>query len=310
MTQLFDSRRALPPAGSWLFMVLGICLLILSLSVFIIINMNRTISVPITRIRQKIDRIAAGDFSADADIESDSEIGEVGRGINKLSREVVGLMETRIADEQQKRELEYRMLQSQINPHFLYNTLGAIKWMATLQKAEGIAEMTTALSRLLKTVSKDLRKVVPLRDEIALLDDYFVILKNRYGSAIHFEKQIDDEDLLACRIPRFVLQPIMENAISHGIEPKGRGTIRLHVTRSGGDVVVSLWDDGVGISAEALADINSRTEESFEAQILSGIGIRSVNDRVRHVFGEGYGLKAESEQGVYTRMTIRIPYRY
>ena len=310
LTQLFDSRRALPPAGSWLFLVLGICFLIVLLSVFVIINMNRTISVPIARIRHKIDRIAAGDFSADADIESDSEIGEVGRGINQLSRDVVGLMESRIADEQQKRELEYRMLQSQVNPHFLYNTLGAIKWMATLQKAEGIAEMTTALSRLLKTVSKDLRKVVALRDEIALLDDYFVILKYRYGSAILFEKQIEDEDLLGCEIPRFVLQPIMENAISHGIEPKGRGTIRLTVARSGGDVIVSLWDDGVGMSAGVLADINTHTEDAFAAQMLSAIGIRSVNDRVRHVFGAGYGLRAESELGAYTRMTIRIPYRH
>ena len=309
LTQLFDSRRALPPAGSWLFLVFGICLLIFLLSVFVIISMNRTISIPIAHIRQKIDRIAAGDFSPDPDIESDSEIGQVGRGINRLSREVVGLMESRIADEQQKRELEYRMLQSQINPHFLYNTLGAIKWMATLQKAEGIAEMTTALSRLLKTVSKDLRKVVALRDEIALLDDYFVILKYRYGSAILFEKHIHDEALLGCSIPRFVLQPIMENAISHGIEPKGRGTIRLTVTRSGGDVIVSLWDDGVGISPDVLADINSHGGQLSEAQMLSAIGIRSVHDRVRHVFGEGYGLTAQSEQGAYTLMTIRIPCR-
>lgn len=311
LTQLFDSSRALPPAGIWLFLVLGICLLIILLSFFIIINMNRTISIPIARIRQKINEIAAGDFSVDPGIESDSEIGEVGHGVNKLSGDVVDLMETRIADEQQKRELEYRMLQSQINPHFLYNTLGAIKWMATLQQAEGIAEMTTALSRLLKTVSKDLRKVVALRDEIDLLDDYFIILKYRYGSAILFEKHIDDEALLDCEIPRFVLQPIMENAISHGIEPKGRGTIKLYVTRCGDDVSVSIWDDGVGISPEILADLNSDTAQPSapRTELLSAIGIRSVNHRVRNVFGEGYGLAAESEQGVYTRMTIHIPYK-
>lgn len=308
LTQLFDSRRALPPAGSWLFLVFGICLLILLLSVFVIIYMNQTISIPIARIRHKIDKIAAGDFAVDPGIESGSEIGEVGRGINQLARDVVNLMESRLADEQQKRELEYRMLQSQINPHFLYNTLGAIKWMATLQKAEGIAEMTTALSRLLKTVSKDLRKVVALRDEIALLDDYFVILKYRYGSDIMFEKNIEDEGLLACRIPRFVLQPIMENAISHGIEPKGRGTVKLSVIRRGGDVIVSLWDDGVGISADVLDAINSHTGETGETEMFPAIGIRSVNDRIRHVFGDDYGLKAESEQGVYTRMTITIPY--
>lgn len=307
ITQVFNSAYSMPTAGSWYYLVFAICLLILLLAVVVIITMNRTISRPVVRIRRKLDEIAEGDFSADAGIESDSEIGEVGRGVNRLSHSVVELMEKRLADEQQKQDLEYRMLQSQINPHFLYNTLGAIKWMATLQKADGIAEMTTALSHLLKSVAKDLRKVVPLGDELALLDDYFLILKYRYGGAISFEKHIEDEELLNCVLPRFVLQPLMENAVFHGIEPKGRGEMHLFVEKSGDDVLISLKDDGVGMDSLALEEMNRDIKEKPHDGKEEAVGMRSVHQRVRSVFGEGYGLTAESEKGVYTKMTIRIP---
>lgn len=307
LTQVFDSSQALPAASSWLPLLLGVCLLILALSIAVIFFMNRTISRPVALIRKKIDGIAAGDFSPDPGIESESEIGSVGKGINKLSLDVIALMESRIADEKQKRELEYRMLQSQVNPHFLYNTLGTIKWMATLQKAGGIVEVTTALSRLLRTISKDLRKEVPLRDEVLLLDDYFLILKYRYGGTVEFIKRIENEALLDCMIPRFVLQPLMENAIFHGIEPKGKGRIELRIERSSEAVCVSIWDDGVGIAPDALALLNSSGEKTQAAE-LAYIGMRSVHQRIQNAYGDAYGLTAQSEQNVYTQMTIRIPF--
>lgn len=307
LTQVLDLKKSLPPATSWLSLLPGICLLILALSIAVIFLMNRTISRPVALIRRKIDNIAAGDFSPDPSIESDSEIGNVGKGINKLSLDIVALMESRIADEKQKRELEYRMLQSQVNPHFLYNSLGTIKWMATLQKANGIVEVSTALSRLLRTVSKDLRKEVPLRDEVLLLDDYFLILKYRYGAAVEFIKRIENETLLDCMIPRFVLQPLMENAIFHGIEPKGKGRIELRIERDNEAVCVSIWDDGVGITPDALAllDVN---DEKTQTDELAHIGMRSVHQRIQNAFGDAYGLTAQSEQNAYTQMTIRIPF--
>ncbi|NLW11647.1 MAG: histidine kinase [Clostridiaceae bacterium] len=306
LTQLSDHGSALPPAGSWLPLVIGVCCLILLLSLLAILTLNRAISQPVARISRKLKKIAEGDFSHDPNIESDSEIGAVGHGINQLSHDVVELMETRLASEQNKKELEYRMLQSQINPHFLYNSLGAIKWMATLQKADGIAEMTTALSRLLKTVSKDQRKVVPLRDEIALLDDYFMTLKYRYGGTVSFDKYIEDDKLLDCCLPRFVLQPLMENAIFHGIEPKGRGKIELHISEDNGKASISIWDDGIGIDPEALSNMDWDTSETPDSKQLS-VGLRSVHQRVSNVFGSEYGLNIESEPDKFTKMTIRVP---
>jgi sensor histidine kinase YesM len=146
------------------------------------------------------------------------------------------------------------MLQSQISPHFLYNTLGTIKWMAAIQGADGIAEITTALSRLLRTVANDIRKTAPLREELKFLDDYIVIQKYRYGDSISFEKEIEDESLLDYAIPKLTLQPFVENAIFHGLEPKGGGRILIRVARDGGDALISLTDNGVGMGAEAIAE--------------------------------------------------------
>jgi two-component system sensor histidine kinase YesM len=203
------------------------------------------------------------------------------------------LMDKTIADEKNKKENEYRMLQNQITPHFLYNTLNSIKWMATIQNAGGIAEMTTSLSRMLQTVSKDVRKVVPLRDELSLLGDYLVIQKYRYGDSVTFEKEIADDALLDTLIPRFTLQPLIENAIFHGIEPKGAGTITVKITNNtdAPEVLVTITDNGIGMNAE----------------VIAGMGIRNVDERLRYAFGELYGLRIESEEGKYTAITIRLP---
>ncbi|GHV42479.1 hypothetical protein AGMMS49546_21240 [Spirochaetia bacterium] len=231
-------------------------------------------------------------------------------GINRMAREITALMEKQIADEKNKKENEYRMLQNQITPHFLYNTLNSIKWMATIQNAGGIAEMTTALSRLLQTVSKDIRKVVPLRDELSLLNDYLIIQKYRYGDSVTLEKEIPDESLLDTLIPRFTLQPLAENAIFHGIEPKGSGTITVKVTENKNEAgisetLVSITDDGIGMKAEVIAGVHKT--ESERAGMFQDLGIHNVDERLRYAFGEAYGLSIASEEGKYTTITIRLP---
>jgi two-component system sensor histidine kinase YesM len=214
-----------------------------------------------------------------------------------MTRQISDLMDRRLEDEKNKRDLEYRMLQSPINPHFLYNTLNSIKWMAIIQNATGIVEMTTALSRFLKVLSKETRELVTLRDELLLMDDYLVIQKYRYGGSVNFEKKIEDW-LLDTPIPRFILQPLVENAIFHGIEPKGSGNIVLLAERRDADVLISLTDDGVGMVAPQLP---------ADGESVRGLGIRSVDERLRYAFGEGYGLSIESKQGSYTKVTIRVP---
>ena len=274
--------------------------------------LHRMIAHPITALQNRIEKIGSGDFSSDPSIEWDNELGDIGRGINQMAARVTALMDRRLEDEKQKQDLEYRMLQNQINPHFIYNTLNSIKWMATIQHAPGIAEMVTALSRLLKSVSKGNERLVPLYEEFALLNDYFTIQQYRYGGTITLDvSYIEDERLNHnCLIPRFTLQPLVENAIFHGIEPKGSaGKVMLRVERDpvNGDVLIRLTDDGIGMTPDQVAKALQEPGPEEAAAKYRHVGMWNVHKRLQYSFGEAYGLSIESEPGVGTTVTIRLP---
>lgn len=305
LTQVIPQSQIMPQQGAWFLLLIFLCGLILLLAMFITYSLDRNISRPVAMLRKKINAIAKGDFSIAPELESDSELGLVGRGINKLSTDVVLLMEKRISDEKRRRDLEYRMLQSQINPHFLYNTLNSIKMMAVIQGFNGIVEMTTSLSRLLMSVSKDLRKVVPLRDEIALLDEYIIIQKYRYGNSIIWEKEIENESLLDVSIPRFSLQPIVENSIFHGLEPKGGGIIKLKVSKEEDDVICAIIDNGIGMKSDIIKKLLMNDHKT--KGMFSKLGIHNVNERLIYAFGKGYELSIDSVENQGTTMTIRLP---
>lgn len=275
--------------------------------------LRRVVAVPIKALQQQIERVSEGDFSVNPDIEWDHELGRVGRGINHLSLSVSDLMARRVEDEQQRLALEYRMLQSQISPHFIYNTLNSIKWMATIQKATGVAEMATALSRLLKNVSKGTQKLTSLQEEFALLEDYFTIQRYRYGGTITLEMPaLEDETLLSrYRIPRFTLQPLAENAIFHGIEPKGgvgRLSITLEAEAESGDLLIHLSDDGVGMEPEQIRELLSgHGMEDDNGLQFRRLGVWSVHRLLQLSFGQDYGLSIQSTPGEGTAITMRLP---
>ena len=263
-------------------------LAILVLGLLLAFLLHRMITPPITALQNRITKISSGDFSFDPAIEWNNELGDIGRGINSMSASVTALMDHRLEDEKQKQDLEYRMLQNQINPHFIYNTLNSIKWMATIQHAPGIAEMVTALSRLLKSVSKSNERLVPLYEEFALLNDYFTIQQYRYGGTITLDvSYIEDEKLNhSCLIPRFTLQPLVENAIFHGIEPKGSaGEVTLRVERdtANGDVLIRLTDDGIGMTAEQAAKALQEPGPEEAAAKYRHVGMWNVHKRLRQV---------------------------
>lgn len=292
------------------YLIIGIIsFVVIGLGFSLTFYLNRLINYPVKQINKKMKRIAQGDFSHDDTIEWDNELGEIGKGINVLSTDIVDLMDKRIESEKEKKELEYKMLQSQINPHFLYNTLNSIKWMATIQNATGIAEMTTALSRLMRFVSKDTQQIHTIREEITLLDNFFIIQKYRYGGTIFLEYNIKNDDLYQCQILKFTLQPIVENAIFHGIEPTGEsGLISISMQPLEEDkVVIEITDNGIGMTTEQIeqtlsGSLNNKTE------YFNKIGIDNIKQRIQYEFGADYGLTISSEPGKFTIVTIIIPY--
>ena len=308
--QEFSSQKQ-----AYFILLAGACLIILGLGVVLLTFLHRRINMPIQAISRKVELISQGNFSHDSSIEWEHELGDIGKGINRLSRDVVTLMDTRIEDEKQKKELEYQILQSQINPHFLYNTLNSIKWMATIQNATGIAEMTTALARLLKNISKGNRQIISMREELDLLKDYVLIQNYRYGGMVNVSYSIPDDSLLDYAIPKLTLQPIVENAIFHGIEAKGaNGQITVvfeHESNEteNNDLYIHITDNGVGMSEELIQKVLSGSEDEKKTDFFRKVGIHNVDLRLKHTFGENYGISISSKEGEYTTMTIRLALR-
>lgn len=301
---LYEQRLA------YFYLIAASVVLVLFTGALLMLWLNQRVSGPIALLRRRIQVIGEGDFSIDPSIEWENELGDVGRGINQLSVNVSGLLERRLADQRQKQDLEYRMLQNQVNPHFIYNTLNSVRWMATIQHAPGIAEMVTALSRLLKSVSKGNEKLISLQEELALLNDYFTIQQYRYGGDIRADVTYIESERLCreCRIPRFTLQPLAENAIFHGLEPKGgAGSILLEIRTDGADAVITLTDDGVGMTPERLAQaLQEPSGEDAEAKYRH-VGLWNVHRRIQYSFGTDYGLSLESAPGRGTTVRIRLP---
>ena len=278
-----------------LFVMIGIIVSLIALILYI--YLNRALYRPVRKLALRIEKIQQSDFSQDEDINTEDEFGIIGRGINKLSSEVTDLMDRRVEDERKKLELEYKMLSSQINPHFLYNTFNSIKWMAKIQKAEGISEMITSLSRLMKNISKRDATAVTLSEEMSFIDDYLVIMKYRYGNTIQYTRRVD-EGCCNILLPRFCLQPLVENAIFHGIEPRGTGAVAIIAAEYPDHYVIMVADNGVGFDT-------SQTESRGDG-VFKNIGLDNIRQRLAYTYGDAAAFEITSTVSVGTQCIIRI----
>lgn len=292
---------------STMMIIFFFCIAIgLTLSFFI----SKQLSHPISRLTKRLELVAGGNFEPDSTIETDDEIGMIGKQINKMSSQISTLLDTMVQDEKEKKDMEIKILQAQINPHFLYNTLDSIKWIATMQKNTGIVQVVTALSSLLKNMAKGFNEKVTFRQELDFLQNYVTIEKIRYIELFDVEIQVDEEALYDARIVKLTLQPIVENAIFSGIEPSGRfGLIQIHAFSSDGVFYVTIRDNGVGIAPENIGKLLTDTSRITKSN-MSGIGLPNVDRRLKLVYGEHYGITIESELDNYTMITISLPLEY
>lgn len=285
----------------------GACLII---GLFLSVIFSNQVKKPIDRLVTHIEGIAEGRFTQDKELESEDEIGIVGKVVNDMSRQIETLMEQRVEDEKEKSSLELKMLQAQINPHFLYNTLDSIKWIAVIQKNSGIVKVVTALSSLLKNMAKGFDEKVTVQKELDFLKDYVTIEKVKYVELFDLVVEVDDPLLDQAKIIKLTLQPLVENAIFNGIEPGGKsGTIRIHVFSKEEVLFITVRDDGMGIPPAKLKTLLRQTE-TIKSDHMSGIGLPNVDRRIKLNYGDEYGLAIESEVGVYTQITVKVPLEY
>lgn len=280
------------------------------IGLFLAILLSNNISKPISRLVKVINGISQGNFSHTLNIEGDDEIGEIGKCVNNMSKQIEQLLYDRVQTEKEKKNLEINMLQAQINPHFLYNTLDSIRWIAIIQKNSGIITMVTALSNLLKNMAKGFNEKVTLRQEMDFLNDYIIIEKVRYVELFDVTINIKDSKLYDATIVKLTLQPLVENAIFNGIEScNHNGTIHITAESHEHTLYITVEDNGIGIPPEKVKDLLTQTKP-VKGSTMSGIGLPNVDRRLKLVYGEKYGLEIESEVDKYTRITVKLPLEF
>lgn len=289
-----------------MYTLLGVLALTGLVALGILVIVSKWVTKPISRLILRIQKITKNDFSYDPEIEqTEDEIGEIGRVVNEMVQSVANLMRESIRASEEKSNLEMAMLQAQVNPHFLYNTLDSIYWMSVIQKAPGIGEITKSLSNLLKNMAKGVSDRITLGEELSLLEDYITIQRIRYAGTFEYKNNIDPA-FYQSHIVKMTLQPIVENAIFHGIEPSGRlGTISLTAYEEEEYLFICVYDDGVGMDQEK-AEALLKEKKGSSKRGMGGIGISNVNRRLKLIYGQDCGLFVESCMNSHTRITVKI----
>ncbi len=258
----------------------------------------------ITNLSKAMEKFGQGDFEIDLKVESEDEIGRLSQTFNKMVDDMNELVNTVYEQKMLKQKAQIQSLQMQINPHFLYNTLDTVNWMARIKGADDIGDMISALGSLMRySLAKE--SYVKIREEIRNLEDYLFIQSYRYGDKMNSQIEIDDS-LLDVFIPRLLIQPIVENAIVHGIEEKmDTGTVTIRFWQELEDLFIQIEDDGVGMTEENIMRILNGDISSKNSNHTS-IGVINVNKRIQMIYGSEYGLTIQSSLGAGTKITIHI----
>ena len=205
-----------------------------------------------------------------------------------------------------KRRIENDLLRAQINPHFLYNTLFSIKCLVETGKPEEVSEMISAFIDFLKMTLRQDADLITLNEEFVITEKYLILQQIRYGNMLSFEFETD-ENAGECMVPALILQPIVENAIFHGIEAKGEvGIIVITSKLQDDNLIITINDDGIGMSADKVENIAKQCNKKEYTRNVS-IGIANVSGRIRVDFGDEYGINIESEPDIGTTVTLKLP---
>lgn len=294
-------RKSNEAQSIYILVAAGLVAVALFFSKFIAKNITQ----PIQKLCESMEKVQEGDFSvSDVVVDSANEIGSLTTSFNVMTHRIQDLMEQNIREQEAKRKSELKALQSQINPHFLYNTLDSIIWMAEGKKNEEVVLMTASLARLLRQSISNEDEVVSIGQEIEYARGYLTIQKMRYKDKMEYQIDVDPS-ILNIPLIKLVLQPVIENAIYHGLKYKeSKGFLLVRGFPKDGNAVLQVIDDGVGMDEETLEHIYEKHKVNYRS---NGVGIYNVQKRLQLYYGNEYGITYESEVGKGTTATITIP---
>lgn len=280
--------------------------LISGLTIFLSYKIPRSITRPLQKLNEVTEQVAGGNLLVRSDVKSGDEVGVLSDSLNTMIDKINELLEQVTKEQMRLRKAEFELLQSQINPHFLYNTLDAIIWLAEAGEQKKVVSMVRSLSEFFRTSLNRGKDIILLKEELQHVRSYLEIQQVRYQDILHYEITVPEE-LNQYMIPKITIQPLVENALYHGIKNKrGFGKIELRGRKEGNRLILEVEDDGIGISKERLWQV----KDGIQRKVLTGkdiYGLYNVNERIRLNFGEEYGIDVESTYGEGTIVRVVLP---
>lgn len=266
---------------------------------------TESISQPIRQICDNVKKVGEGEFQITPVQAHDYEVEVLDQGIRKMAGRIQGLIQKEKAEQEEKRLKELQLLQAQVNPHFLYNTLDTIIWLIESRSNDMAITLVSKLSTFFRTSLSKGNDIITMREEISHTESYLEIQKVRYGDIMSFEIQAP-EHLMEVKIPKLTIQPLVENALYHGIKnTRKKGLIQVKVEEKGNEIQIHVKDDGRGISRERLEEIRSSLESNGEGE-RAGFGLATVHERLRLYYGTGYGVQIFTKEGEGTCVEVRM----
>lgn len=286
--------------------IVFVILLILFLLVLINYYISSRITNPIHELEKSVSELEEGNLEAEISIKGSYEIQHLGRSITTMAQQIQVLMQDIVAEHEQKRKSEFDTLQSQINPHFLYNTLDIIVWMIENEQKSEAVKVVTALARFFRISLSRGKSIIRVGDELEHVRNYLMIQHMRFKNKFSYTIEADEEVMELASL-KLMLQPLVENAIYHGMEfMDGDGEIFIRASLQEDELHFLIEDNGLGMLPEQVEHLFTDTSH-IPSRRGSGIGVRNVNERIRLYFGENYGLNIDSEPDEGTRIYIRLP---
>lgn len=280
-----------------------ILLLSMVIAILLIALLSRSVTKPLRQLSKMMEEVGQGNFKTNYIVDSNDEIGALSKTFNQMVKDMEALINREYEAKVMLQSAEMKSLQMQINPHFLYNTLDTINWMARTKGIEDIGNMTSALGRLMR-YSLSEKEIVTIREEIDNLKNYIEIQDVRYGDRMIVKFDIPEE-VKGYYIPKLLIQPILENAIVHGVESKIDDTlIQVSIVQKDEELNIIVEDDGGGMTQYAVEVILSDKKEQRHGH--TSIGVNNVNRRIQNLYGNKYGLMIQSELGAGTKITLRL----
>jgi two-component system sensor histidine kinase YesM len=289
-----------------IFIVTGSALLVyILISSIVWYFVSSKLTKPIARLSAATKMVRKGDFNIQVAVARDDELGDLTQNFNYMVLKIQDLIDEVINENTRKQDAEYRALQAQINPHFLYNTLNTIRWMAMIQKSDSIQNMVDALGRLLKSSTSKQKPIVTIAEEIDILKDYLYLQKIAYKNKFEVVWNVEEE-ALRYRCIKFILQPLVENSIFHGILPKaGVCTLSIRIAKVDESIILAVKDNGVGMKPSEVEKMLCQADGVHRN--FSGIGVSNLFDRIKMTYGEQGNVTVHSVFGEYTEIVISLP---